>query len=117
MSEHDELTPQQQQRARDLLEQGARQLDAATVHRLANLRAAALRGDARISPQRHWRLPVAGAAVALALVMAVALNVWHDADAPAQQLALDDLDLLLAQEEAELYLDADFYAWLDDENG
>jgi ferric-dicitrate binding protein FerR (iron transport regulator) len=117
MSEHDELTPSQQRRARELLEQSAQQLDSATAHRLANIRVAALRGESRTPERRHWRLPVAGAAVAMALVAAVALNVWHDADVPPQQIALDDMDLLLAQDEPELYLDADFYAWLDDENG
>lgn len=114
MSERDDLTPEQTRRARELLD--AREPDAHTVQRLARVRAAALRGESshRARPTLSWR-PVAGLAVAASLTLAVVLHVARD-EPNADQAVLDDMEVLLAQDDLELYRELEFYEWLDDEN-
>ena len=121
--------PQWTQRARDLLDESALALDAATMSRLNRARQAAL---ARHAPRRRaaWMLMPAGVAGACALLLAV--GMWHgrspqNEPAPAQPAVAGsamnpaDLDLIASGDNLEMMQDLDFYAWLDaqdqDNNG
>lgn len=121
--------PQWTQRARDLLDESALALDAATMSRLNRARQAAL---ARHAPRRRaaWMLMPAGVAGACALLLAV--GMWHGRSpqtepAPSQPAVAGsamnpaDLDLIASGDNLEMMQDLDFYAWLDaqdqDNNG
>ena len=122
-----EPRPQWVERSRELLDESAANLDAATLSRLNRARQAALASRAR--PARRW-LPLSGG-LAAAAVMGLALIVaWprHPLPDPAanggtaETSGVDalgdadaDLDLLGSDDGngAELVQDMDFYAWLD----
>ena len=116
--------------ARQLLEDSAQDLDAATLSRLNRARQSALE-QARPRALRPWFVP-AGLASACALLIAVAV-AWHaPSSAPmgasfsaapgasASSFA-SDLDMMTGDDGIEFYQDLDFYAWLDaqgqDNNG
>lgn len=119
-------------RARSLLDESARALDAATLSRLNRARQAAL---AQRAPRRRaaWVFLPAGLAGACALLLAV--GMWHGRRAPtampAQAAATaganhsavnaGDLDMIASGDDLEMMQDLDFYAWLDaqdqDNNG
>lgn len=101
-------------RARTLLERGAEQLDAATVHRLAAARRAALRGETRARVRPAWLAPVSGLAVAAsAVVVVVVLKFGGVPPAPIETAGVEDIEILAAHDGPEFYQDVDFYAWLD----
>lgn len=116
MSNQDELDPATIQKVRAQLDQGTDQLNVYTVQRLAQARAAALRGERAQRASRSWRLPVLGGVVAAALVISVTLQIMHRPDAVGIDVATLDLELLTSQEDLDLYQDMEFYAWLDDEH-
>jgi len=111
MNEHPEWT----QQAKALLDESARDLDAATLARLNRARQAAL-ASRRTRLRQPWFLP-AGLASACAVLLAVA--VWYpphptrhsqpaavaSGDANGDQDALNDDD--------EFFEDLDFYVWLE----
>jgi hypothetical protein len=119
MSEPDNLTPEQSARARELLEQGARVLDAHTVQRLQRVRAAALRGELpRRVARPAWLTPAAGLAVAASLVFAVVVLLPTAPEHSAPGVAsVEDIEILFAKDDLNLYEDLEFYAWLDEEPG
>lgn len=115
--------PQWTDQAKELLDESARDLDAAALSRLNRARQAAL---AQRAPRRRvaWLFLPAGFAGACALLLAV--GVWHarrpqTALLPAQPTsavagnALDsaDLDMIASGDDMEMMQDLDFYAWLD----
>ena len=108
MNEH----PQWTQAAKNLLDESARNLDAATLSRLNRARQHALAQRRKVL---LWVLPT-GLASACALLLAVAL--WHaraphaPADAGAGAVSDAAVGEALADDD-EFYEDLDFYAWLD----
>jgi hypothetical protein len=109
MSDHPDWT----QRAKALLDESARSLDAATLSRLNRARQAAL--AQRRAPVRAWVLP-AGLASACMLLLAVAL--WRAPHPPRNSVtpvatvtSTADTDPL--SDDDEFYDDLDFYVWLD----
>ena len=105
--------------ARELLDDSARDLDAATLSRLNRARQAALNLH-HPRAARAWLLP-AGLASACMLLLAVA--VWqphrHDDAAKAATAAagkVGDADALSDEASVEFYQDLEFYAWLDAQN-
>ncbi|MBS0569108.1 MAG: hypothetical protein JSS28_00725 [Proteobacteria bacterium] len=123
------------ERARSLLDESARDLDAPALARLNRARQAAL---AQRAPRRRagWLFMPAGLAGACALLLAV--GVWQarrppsvatPAAAPAQAatakagsgLNAGDLDMIASGDNLDMVQDLDFYAWLDaqdeDHNG
>jgi len=109
--------------ARQLLDESAEGLDAATLSRLNRARQAALAARARRSP-RPWLLP-AGLAGACAMLLAVA--IWrphhaapsaadpggHPAIAAGEANVAGATDTVVGDDSVEFYQDLDFYAWLD----
>jgi hypothetical protein len=112
--------------AKQVLDESAQSLDAATLSRLNRARQRALE-QARPRALRPWFLP-AGLASACAVLIAVAV-AWHTpTNMPAPTVSgatagtfASDLDMMTSDDGIEFYEDLDFYAWLDsqekDNNG
>lgn len=112
--------------ARQVLDESAQNLDAATLSRLNRARQAVLE-QARPRALRPWFLP-AGLASACAVLIAVAV-AWNTPTRTAAPTLTDanagtfasDLDMMSSDDGLEFYEDLDFYAWLDaqekDNNG
>ena len=117
--------------AKQVLDESAQNLDAATLSRLNRARQSALE-SARPRRLRSWFVP-AGLASACAVLLAVAV-VWHrPATAPQNSpdpflpsatanfsgnaVAGNDLDLVSSEDSIEFYQDLDFYAWLETQGG
>ncbi|HEY0232644.1 MAG TPA: hypothetical protein VGC55_15455 [Dokdonella sp.] len=101
------------ERAVALLDESARNLDAATLSRLNRARQAALAPRRR--PRQRWLIGGSFAAAALALVIAVGLGhrIVSTPVLPADLAAQDDLDALVGEDNPDLYENLDFYAWLN----
>lgn len=116
--------------AGNLLREANEQLDAATVSRLNQARQSAI---AQLEPPRaafdnRW-IPVG--ALAASVLVATALWLGHEPETPesnpfAETMAdqMEDLDILMSDEDFELYDDLEFFSWLgseldalDDESG
>ena len=104
--------------AKQVLDESAEGLDAATLSRLNRARQRALE-QARPRARRPWFVP-AGLASACAVLIAVAV-AWqmptHNAtpaltDANAGTFA-SDMDMMSSDDGLDFYEDLDFYAWLD----
>ena len=115
--------------ARALLDDSARELDAATLSRLHRARHAALASRARRPRTLGW-FAAAGLACSGALLLAMALRppisqppaiaVTATPGTPARDTAPSvpaDSDAAPADDPIEFYQDLDFYAWLDAEQG
>jgi hypothetical protein len=103
------------EQATGLLDDSARDLDAATLSRLNRARQAAL--ELRRPRRAHpWLLP-AGLAGACALLLAVAVWQPRYRAAPAQMPATAaTADAGDDEASLEFYQDLEFYAWLDAQN-
>lgn len=99
---------------RSRLDEGLEHLDAATLSRLRQAREQAL--AQRYKKRRAvWLIP-AGAAVAASILVALIIN--QPKPAPEPDYLFDELEMLSAFDELDLYEDLEFYAWLaDDING
>lgn len=102
------------QRIKSELDRSCATLDGATQSRLNALRHAALAHGQR--PQSWWSriLPAGSLATACALVLALVLQpVLQSGIGSADSAApLEDIDLLVASEELDLYEEYEFYQWL-----
>ncbi len=124
-------TPSRQQddrlieRIRRRLDESVAELDEATLSRLAQARQRALSAEpghsrrARrwirslaVRPASDWLVPAGALASVVATVLALALTVSEPENGLARQV--EDLDLLSAGEELELYENLEFYQWLDE---
>lgn len=103
--------------ARQLLDESASALDAATVSRLNRARQAALQ---QRRAARHWMLPAGLVSAAAVLVLAVL--AWQglappprETDFPlgANNSANGDIELVSSDDGLEFYQDLEFYAWLE----
>jgi hypothetical protein len=117
-SEHDDQS-NLPRRAKQVFDASVANLDVATRGKLARARARALEVSARpsIVPHLYGARPwiAAGALAAAALV---AVLVWQGLGAPearVEMAALDDLELLLAEDEFEMLEELEFYAWLEEQ--
>ena len=109
---------------RHRLDEQADGLDSATLLRLAQARRLAL--AAAVEPQRRWRrmmrpsrrpvgdwlVPAGAFASVLATAVALTLMVAEPGNESAR--VMDDVELLTAGEELELYENLEFYQWLQD---
>ncbi len=106
------------------LDQDVNDLDSATLSRLAQARRLALaavnqprRPWPRMTwlverPARDWLVPAGAFASVVATVVTVSLLVMEPGNGLAREA--DDLELLTAGEELELYENLEFYQWLQD---
>lgn len=113
--------PPLEQTLKQGLDQQVEQLDAHSLSRLRQARAAALEQAARGSrwrgfDARAWALPAGGLAALLGL--AIGLSVWLQAPAPELELqALSDAEDILVEmaetgTDIEMIEDIEFYDWL-----
>jgi hypothetical protein len=104
--------------ARNVLDQSAQGLDAATLSRLNRARHAALAVN-RPRTSRPWFLPAGLASACVILLAAVAWRAYAPAGLPALPLSPatsnngGDVDLVSSDDSLEMYQDLEFYAWLD----
>lgn len=111
--------PHDQRFARHAAEQLTRDADALDDATRARLRAARLRALSALDdrPRRAFRFGVPAAAAVAAAVLATVLIVprWS-AERPQETIAsldLEDLEILAATEDLELYEHLEFYRWLE----
>lgn len=114
----DERQDEFERRAKALFDRSVAGLDGATRSRLARARQHALAEAAR----PRWRFVDSGApvqAAAALAVVAVLAGVLLLRDEPTPVVAaadeFSDFDLLLEEDEFDLFEDLDFYAWLDEQ--
>lgn len=109
--EHDEAIAA---RARAALDRSCEQIDEPTR---ARLRAARLRALAGLDAPRSFAGGRRLAAASAALALAVAVSWWLRALPPplALEADLEDVEILTAAEDLELYDELDFYRWLADD--
>jgi len=112
------------ERIRRRLDQDVNGLDSATLSRLEQARRLALAAVAQprrrwwrmtwvaSRPARDWLVPAGAFASVVATVVAVTLMVMEPGSGLAREA--DDLELLTAGEELELYENLEFYQWLQD---
>ena len=118
MSTEDEKLRQFEEHSRALLRESVENLDAETRSRLTRARFAALESLQATPGSVRWRAWVPAASVAGAAALAFLL--WtqvSDREAPTvardQQPALDDLDVLVADESFDLLEELEFYDWVE----
>ena len=112
------------ERIRRHLDEQADGLDGATLSRLAQARSRALEAASR-APRpwwhalwpgrtrgRDWLLPAGALASIVATAVALSLMVAEPGNGRAREV--EDLELLTAGEEIELYENLEFYQWLQD---
>jgi len=96
------------QRVKDTLDRRAEELDAETLSALRLARHKAL----EVSPRRHriWQ-PVGLAAVAAGIAIAVSLHLMQPT-LTLTEPTLEDMALINAGDDLDLYENLDFYQWL-----
>jgi hypothetical protein len=105
---------------RNRLDEQVAGLDSATCSRLAQARHLALAAAAEPRPRWRratrpagdWLVPAGAFASVLATAIALTLMVTEPGDGSAPEM--DDVELLTAGEELELYENLEFYQWLQD---
>jgi hypothetical protein len=92
------------------------ELDKLTLVRLRSARKQALADASKpksVWGQRRWLTPAAGLATACLLVVLIGLQWWSPETTQGTLLAAQDMDIMMAQDDLELYSDLEFYRWLD----
>lgn len=110
MKEQDKFLAQ----CRAVFDRGVQDLDAATLSRLTRARQRALSRLDR--PARRYRRGWLPAAAATLIAILAAVLLWSRPQPPAPPVAanVEDMEILLADEELELYSELEFYAWLEE---
>ena len=103
------------ERAKDAFDESVDGLDAATLSRLNRGRQKALLAAHR--PSRKWSHWVPATGVAAALMIAV-LMARGPGTIDVEGAPVSDFEILLSEENIDLFEDLEFYSWLDsvDEN-
>lgn len=92
------------------------ELDELTLVRLRAARKQALADASKpksVWGGRRWLVPAAGLAATCLLVILVGLQWWNPETTQSTLLAAQDMDIMMAQDDLELYSDLEFYRWLD----
>lgn len=102
-------------RVKEHLDQGASELDPAVQARLRHARYQALRHPSQGIP---WLWPMTGLATACTALI-VTILWWPSSpdpmvDGPAQ--VVEDIEVLIAEDQLDLYEDLEFYAWLAEQD-
>jgi len=119
MSEHDnEPMNAFERRSKELFDESAAALDAATRSRLTRARHRALE-ELAPATGRGWRsalLPAGAVAAAAVLAWLVVWQMPPATEAGLQATSVDDLEILLAEEDLEMLdEEIDFYGWLEEQ--
>jgi hypothetical protein len=109
-----------EQRAKQLFDASVENLDGPTRAKLAQARNRALERAQRPGLADGLLLPPRWVAAlsAAALTAVAVLVVWQNGgapDRPVEIAALNDLELLLAEDELEMLEELEFYAWLEEQ--
>ncbi|QJB56135.1 hypothetical protein [Pseudodesulfovibrio sp. zrk46] len=97
--------------ARQVLDDSVRDLDAATLSKLARARNAALDEGLRKKRRRHRLLAWGSPAVGLAAAVLVGVMLLREPQVHTDQFVAD-LDILAGEESLEFYEEMEFYEWL-----
>lgn len=100
-------------RVRATLDGSTENLDAATLRRLRQSRFEAL--EAAGAGRRSFFRPrwVTAGGVATVAVLGVAASLWLSASRPVlPEKQVEDLEIITAKEQLDLYADLEFYRWL-----
>lgn len=109
----DSVDERLEQRAKDLLDQSADELDARTRSKLTQARHAAT-AELRHSRANPWLRWAPVAAMALVAAIVVTLPTRNGPQRESSPTLLEDFDLVADAENLELLQDVEFYAWLDE---
>jgi hypothetical protein len=102
-----------EQRAQTLLRERAEQLDGATRSRLTQARHAALAAVEQRRSTRYWLLPATGVAAAAVIALFLTNQSAHQTtERVAATAAVDEMEIVTADDSLEFYRDVDFYTWL-----
>ncbi len=109
---------------RRALNQSVKELDDEILSRLRSARVEAIDTLETDSSFRHWWMAGSAVVAATVVLASISLNIFQAELLPADSEwfaeKVVDVDLLVAQEELELYEDLEFLIWLDEssyENG
>lgn len=113
---HDSLPdPALAHHLREAFKQHSDALDPWVATRLAAIRRDALRAShSQQGAWRRWSLP-AGLAFALLLSLAI-WQPWQTTAPPPPTQVAADMEIMLSDDNLELYADLDFYAWLGNDD-
>lgn len=101
------------EKVRATLDASTEDIDAATLRRLRQSRLDAL--EAAGAKRRLFFLPrwATAGGVATVAVLGVAASVWLSATRPVlPEKQVEDLEIITAKEQLDLYADLEFYRWL-----
>ncbi|HEY7671341.1 MAG TPA: hypothetical protein VIC71_03915 [Gammaproteobacteria bacterium] len=120
MSELRKTDADLEQRAKQLFDASVANLDGPTRAKLAQARNRALENARRPSIVATLLMPPRWVAAVgtVALAAIVVLTVWQGGgtpERPVEMAALNDLELLLAEDEFEMLEELEFYAWLEEQ--
>lgn len=105
MSENDKL----ENTIRNTLDENTDNIDAATLSRIRQVRARAVE---RANKKYFNWFGLAGGAVATVSVMLFAVMLLLNNDSAIQPIPAEDMEMISALDEMELYEDLEFYQWL-----
>ncbi len=109
--------------AKSTLDENTALLDDDVRQRLHNARRAAIRAatsstqqTAKTTSRSSWAVAAAGSFAVLTLVISVVLYQYRPESDPSSMASIEDMPILTAPEELELYEELDFYQWLAEEH-
>ena len=97
--------------AHDLLEQSSLDINDSTLLQIRNIRAKAV---ASVDSKSGYWFPVLSGAIATACVMIFVTSVLLNNEQAIESLSMDDIELVSALDEVDLYEELEFYQWLDE---
>ena len=99
------------QQAKALFDGSVDKLDAATLSTLNHGRHRAL--EATRSPRGEWMRWAPAAGVATAVLIAVMVTLPEPGQVEIMPEAMTDMDILLGEDNFDMYEELEFYSWLD----
>lgn len=109
--------------AKSTLDENTALLDDDVRQRLHHARRAAIRvatsstqQTAKTTSRSSWVVAAAGSFAVLTLVISVVLYQYRPESDPSSMASIEDMPILTAPEELELYEELDFYQWLAEEH-
>jgi hypothetical protein len=101
--------------AKQVLDEGADNLDAATRSRLNQARQVALQGldgNTRYRAKSWWMLPAGGVAMAAIAILGSVMYFRTSGLIALPQNSISDLEIVASRDQLDMYENLDFYQWL-----